>query len=232
MVEVPSFWAIMPAAGVGSRIDSHKPKQYLSLQGRALIEHSLTALLQSQHVRGVMLGLHADDSHWKKLNFQSHKTVQTFIGGESRAQTVFNALELLQQDCDSDAFVLVHDAARPCLTERDISALVNACEQHAVGGLLAAPVGDTIKNVSDDHQVLGTVDRSALWRALTPQMFRLGALYDALKYCFDNNLSVTDEASAIEHKGENPIVVQGDTRNIKVTYAEDLSLAEHVLGGG
>lgn len=231
MVEVPSFWAIVPAAGIGSRIDSSKPKQYLSLRGRALIEHSLTALLQSQHVSGVMLGLHADDSHWKNLNYQSHKTVQTFVGGESRAQTVFNALELLKHDCDRDAFVLVHDAARPCLTERDIAALVGACEQHPVGGLLAAPVDDTIKNVNTQQQVLGTIDRSPLWRALTPQMFRLGALHDALAYCFENKLCVTDEASAIEHRGGKPIVVQGDTRNIKVTYAEDLSLAEHILGG-
>ena len=233
-------WAIVPAAGRGARFSasapSAAPKQYASLLGATVLEWSLKALLAEPRVHAVVLGLAADDAHWTKLapRLASPK-LHTAIGGVNRQDTVANALEFLADRAAADDWVLVHDAARPCLTSADLRALLDALDpgpRAGTGGarngaVLAAPIVDTVKRELGDHVI--TVDRAGLWRALTPQVFAFAELRHALKEAALAGMTVTDEAQAVERMGLHPALVQGSPFNIKVTRAEDLATAAKIL---
>jgi 2-C-methyl-D-erythritol 4-phosphate cytidylyltransferase len=226
----PSFWVIVPAAGVGTRVGSAIPKQYLELRERTVIDHAIERLLLHPLVDGLYLALGAEDGWWEGTEFSGHPDLVRVEGGSERCHSVFNALEMLGQRADRDDWVLVHDAARPCVRGSDIDDLIDRVRSHAVGGLLGMPVRDTMKRTDTTDCVLETVERDHLWHAFTPQMFRFGVLSDAMKDALEAGFLVTDEASAIERAGHRPIMVEGHADNIKITRPEDLSLAAYHLG--
>jgi 2-C-methyl-D-erythritol 4-phosphate cytidylyltransferase len=208
------------------------PKQYLSLLGRPVILHTLERLCTYSRVRGVMVGISDQDRHWPALIpmlANLPKFLGKYSGGETRAHTVLNGLKALSKHAKSEDWVLVHDAVRPCVRHADIDKLIAAVGDDREGGLLALPVSDTVKRVDNEGHVVETVRREGLWRAATPQMFRIGALVSALETALKQNSKITDEASAIEAAGGHPRVVACHADNIKVTLPEDLALAELYL---
>lgn len=220
-------WGVIPAAGSGTRMGAELPKQYLELAGKPLIRHALDALLQAPEIAGVMLAVQPDDSRAESLAGLPRTRLTS--GGERRADSVLAALRALAPQAGDSDWVLVHDAARPCLSPEDLRRLMSAVRDTGRGGLLAQAVVDTLKRVDDAGQVIATVPRDGLWRAQTPQMFRLGELRDALERALAAGVEVTDEASAMEWAGHPVQVVPGDPRNIKVTVPADLALAHLYL---
>ncbi|MHA6196844.1 2-C-methyl-D-erythritol 4-phosphate cytidylyltransferase [Pseudomonas wadenswilerensis] len=220
---LPAFWAVIPAAGVGARMAADRPKQYLQLGGRTILEHSLNCFLDHPSLKGVVVSLAADDPYWPGLASARDPRIQRAAGGRERADSVLNALLLLhaQGAADSD-WVLVHDAARPNLARSDLDHLLAELADDPVGGLLAVPARDTLKRADADGRVAATVDRSTIWQAYTPQMFRLGALHRALADSLVADVAITDEASALEWAGQAPRLIEGRSDNIKVTRPEDL----------
>jgi 2-C-methyl-D-erythritol 4-phosphate cytidylyltransferase len=223
-------WVVVPAAGQGTRMGASLPKQYLELGGRSVLAHTLTRLLGHPRVAGVVLAVAPGDARWRAEVPPGPKSVHAVTGGDTRADSVRAALDALAQHQPPEARVLVHDAVRPCVHADDIERLVAACWDDAVGGLLAVPLADTVKEAGDDR-VLRTLPREHLWRAQTPQLFRLGALRDALRLAASARTPVTDEASALEALGHRPRLVAGRPDNIKITQAADLALAAAILGG-
>lgn len=205
------------------------PKQYLDLAGRRVIDHSLERLLSHPNIEGVYLALSPGDELWRECDFANDPRIVRVGGGEQRCHSVLNALEALRQQANDDDWVLVHDAARPCLSHSDLKHLIDTLMDHPVGGLLGVPVRDTLKAVDDQGVVERTVSREGLWHALTPQMFRFGILYQALTSAVSNATWVTDDASAIELAGHQPLMLEGDAGNIKITRPEDLQLAADYL---
>jgi 2-C-methyl-D-erythritol 4-phosphate cytidylyltransferase len=225
----PRYWAVIPAAGGGTRMGISKPKQYLPLRGRALIEWSLAPFLDSGWIDGVVLVLARSDAEFAKLPLARHPKIVIAHGGSARAESVMSGLEAVADRTREfdEVFVLVHDAARPCVEWADLERLRDDASDKN-GGLLAMPVTDTLKKSRKD-KVAATVDRAFFWRAQTPQLFRLDVLSRALRDCEEHNLDVTDEASAMERAGYKPRLVRGRESNLKVTYPEDLALAEFWL---
>lgn len=223
------IWAIVPAAGSGSRLGGALRKQYRDLAGRPMIAHTLARLLAHPAVAGAVVALAADDAQWSRLRLEFAKPVRTCVGGDDRAASVRAALQVLANHVGDDDVVLVHDAARPCLHASDLDRLVAAAQADAAGALLAAPVRDTLKRADAHGGVAATVSRELLWRALTPQAFRRGILTAALARAADDGIVVTDEAMAVERLGLRPRLVEGREDNIKVTVAEDLALAAYIL---
>ena len=217
-------WAVVPAAGIGRRMASEKPKQYLSLNGLSVLSHSLLRLQQAIQPMAIVVAIRADDSDWPLIEKPACKLL-TANGGQDRCDSVLNALQVLQGMAADDDWVWVHDAARPCVRIEDIKQLYQTVIQHNVGGLLAIPLSDTIKQVDSDQQYLATVDRNTLWRALTPQVFRYRLLFDALTLAVQSGNRVTDEAQAIELQGYKPCLVEGHEDNIKITKQGDLEQA-------
>ena len=227
------FYAVVPAAGAGSRMGADIPKQYLTLAGQTVLEHSLDVLLACERIATVVLVLSADDERWPEIKDRyKDSRVETVTGGAERCHSVLNGLEHLTGTAGVDDWVLVHDAARPCVRQQDIEMLMTRLEDHAVGGLLGVPVADTMKQVDSDSMILKTVERDGLWRALTPQMFRLGPLRDALQQAIASGVMVTDDASAMEMAGYRARMVEGQADNIKITRPADLQLAEFYLQSG
>ena len=227
------FHAVIPAAGAGSRMGADIPKQYLALAGQTVLEHSLDALLACERIATVVLVLSADDERWPEIMHRyKDSRVETVTGGAERCHSVLNGLEHLTGTAGVDDWVLVHDAARPCVRRQDIEMLMTRLEDHEVGGLLGVPVADTMKQVDSDSMILKTVERDGLWRALTPQMFRLGPLRDALQQAIASGVMVTDDASAMEMAGYRARMVEGQADNIKITRPADLQLAEFYLQSG
>jgi len=231
-----NYWAVVPAAGVGKRMGSDIPKQYLELHNKAVIEHSCQRLLDHEKITGIVVALGRDDEYWADIKLQTTKPVIRVDGGEERCHSVLNALNELLSCCDDDSvdvqahdWVLVHDAARPCLRSSDIDLLIEQLNTHAVGGILALPVRDTMKRQLADQSIDQTVDRDGLWHALTPQMFTLEMLQQAMTDAIESGFMITDESSAIEHMGLNPLLVEGHEDNIKITRKPDLKLAEMYL---
>ncbi len=220
----------MPAAGSGRRFGGDTPKQYLPLGGRAVIERALAPFLEDARCIGVVVALDPGDTRFAALAVARDARLQSVAGGARRCDSVRNALAAVS--ADEDAWVLVHDAARPCVTRAQIDALLEACSNDPVGGLLAVPVADTLKRADGSGRVLKSPPRAGLWRALTPQMFRLGVLRRALQAVQGAGREPTDEAQAVEWLGEAPRVVPGNPGNLKITTAEDLALAAAVLGLG
>ncbi|MFO8141720.1 MAG: 2-C-methyl-D-erythritol 4-phosphate cytidylyltransferase [Marinobacter sp.] len=227
----PELWLIVPAAGIGQRMKAECPKQYLTISGRFILDITLSRLLHNAPFKGCMVPLSAQDHWWPDSASAKDDRIQTCTGGKDRADSVLSALHALAEQADDNDWVLVHDAARPCLDAHDLSNLIDTLFEHPVGGLLAAPVADTLKLAGEGVQpeVEQTVDRCRLWRALTPQMFRFGALRAALESCLDNGDAVTDESSAMEFSGNMPVLVEGRADNLKITVPSDLALAEFIL---
>lgn len=224
---MPKFVALVPAAGSGSRMGGKLPKQYLSLRNRPLIEHTLRALASHPRISNVYVVLSPEDDFWKELAIQIDKVTVLHCGGETRAQSVTNGLKAISAEVASDDWILVHDAARPCLRAEHIDRMLSELANDQVGGILAVPVADTLKRADASQRIAETVSRERLWQAQTPQMFRHGLLLKALETA---GSTVTDEASAVEFMGLEPKLVEGDVRNLKVTYSRDLELAALILG--
>jgi len=224
-----SLFALLPAAGSGSRMAGEGPKQYLRLAGRPLLWHAVNALADA--VDTVFVVLAPDDAHFAREDWSAFagKLEPLYCGGATRRDSVCNGLIAAMAAVDADDWVLVHDAARPCLPRADLDRLIAACRDDAVGGLLASPVADTVKRAREDAagmaRAAATVDRATLWLAQTPQMFRAALLAEALRAARD----ATDEASAVEQMGLQPRLVPGSRENLKVTYAEDIGIAEAIL---
>ncbi|MEJ2693387.1 MAG: 2-C-methyl-D-erythritol 4-phosphate cytidylyltransferase [Candidatus Thiodiazotropha sp.] len=223
------YWALVPAAGVGSRMGSRRPKQYLELLGRRVIDHTLQRLLGHPRIERLYLVLSSNDGYWAECEYASDPRVVRVTGGDERCHSVLNALRELRAEADPDDWVLVHDAARPCLSEDDLDRLIERLAGHPVGGLLGVPVQDTLKRVSSQGKVRATVPRGNLWQAYTPQMFRLGLLTQALEQALRLGELVTDDAGAMELAGHTPLMVEGHAGNIKITRPADLSLAAFYL---
>lgn len=218
--------ALLPAAGSGSRAGGALPKQYQPLLGQPLLAHTLAALRAVPAIDRVLVVIAPDDAHWREV--AGVDAVR--CGGASRAESVFNGLQALRDaGVPEHDWVLVHDAARCLVTPEEIGALIAACQEDAVGGLLALPLPDTLK-AEAGGRVQQTIAREHKWLAQTPQMFRLGALHAALAATRDNGFAgITDEASAIERSGAQPRLVEGRASNFKVTYPHDFALAEAIL---
>lgn len=230
MSEPVKFWAVIPAAGSSRRMGpATLPKQYLELAGRCVLAWSLEPFLAHPQCSGVVVVLAADDAQWPALEVAKDSRIATAAGGAERSQSVQRGLEALGDRAAADDWVLVHDAARPCLDRSDLDELLQQLGSDPVGGLLAAPVIDTLKRADTERRVLNTVERENLWRALTPQMFRYGLLKRALTEAQRNTAAVTDEAQAVELLGLNPKLVAGSADNIKITVPQDLARAQQIL---
>jgi 2-C-methyl-D-erythritol 4-phosphate cytidylyltransferase len=221
--ELPPFWVVIPAAGIGSRMRADRPKQYLQLAGRAILEHTLDCFLDHPRLKGLVLSLAADDPFWPALPCATDPRIQRVEGGAERADSVLaGLLRLVELGAQEGDWVLVHDAARPNLARSDLDRLLAELADDPVGGLLAVPARDTLKRIGADGRVAETVDRSLIWQAYTPQMFRFAALHRALADALVAGVAVTDEASALEWAGQAPKLVEGRADNLKITRPEDL----------
>jgi 2-C-methyl-D-erythritol 4-phosphate cytidylyltransferase len=217
--------AIVPAGGSGARFGTAAPKQYSLIAGRAVLAHTLTALHKCAAIERIFVNVQSDDAH-AEAAVAAHTNVTLLrTAGSTRAETVQNALKDISRRVRRDAWVLVHDAARPCVSSADLDRLISQAGAHPVGGLLAYPVSDTLKRANSRGEVTETVPRDGMWRAQTPQMFR----YETLVHALASSPDVTDEAQAIEALGMSPLLVAGSARNIKITLPEDAVLAAYYL---
>lgn len=222
-------WAVIPATGIGQRMQADRPKQYLRLGDKTILEYTLDNLLSHPSVTGAVIILNKEDRHWAGLNYQNIKPTITCHGGYSRHHSVRNGLVELQNFLNQDALVLIHDAVRPFVQHCDIDRLIEISQSCDDGAILAAPVTDTLK-ISDSNSVItGTQSRDGLWRALTPQAFRLKVILQALESVIERGLEVTDDASAMELTGYHPRLVDSDVRNIKITQPQDMELARSLF---
>ncbi len=225
------YWLVMPAAGAGRRFGADTPKQYAPLEGRTVIEWALAPFLGDARCTRIVVALAATDEHWARLPLRARAL--TVRGGAERSESVRSALAALAGEARADDWVLVHDAARPCLDQQDLERLVTRVASHPVGGVLAVRVADTLKRslpaAEDGCAIEATQERAGLWRALTPQMFRFGALCAALDQAHLAQRSPSDEAQALEWAGTRPLLIAGAASNLKVTTAEDLVLAAAIL---
>lgn len=237
-------WLIIPAAGIGQRMQSEIPKQYIKIYNKTIIEHTLDCFLEHDNIVGIIVVLASHDKHWDSLvvNNPQNKPLASVQGGSNRSESVQQGLNYLSeiQQVSEDSWVMVHDAARPCLSKSDLDSLLELCDCDCVGGLLASPVRDTMKRsvvknaslkaLSDTAiTVTHTEPRENLWHAQTPQMFRLGAIKSAINQCQSSDFEMTDECSAMEFVGEAPVIIESIHNNIKVTTPSDIKLAEFLL---
>ncbi|HEX5162639.1 MAG TPA: 2-C-methyl-D-erythritol 4-phosphate cytidylyltransferase [Steroidobacteraceae bacterium] len=227
------YFVVIPAAGSGRRFAASVPKQYAALGGSTVIEHALAPFEADADCAGIVVAVSADDTWWPAIAPRRGRLIESAPGGEQRAHSVRNALRVLAGRARDDDWIMVHDAARPCFTAADLQALKRELAPHPVGGLLAVPLADTLKRALEPGvhatHVDETVDRNGLWRAATPQVFRLGVLLRALESALESRRLPTDEAQAIEWTGQRPQLVAGRADNIKVTTADDLALAAAIL---
>lgn len=219
------YWVVVPAAGAGRRMRADIPKQYLELSGQAVLLHTMKRLASCPGISGLFLGITAGDPYWQELSFTAPWLKQVCDGGAERADTVSLVLDDMAGAVQQTDWVLVHDAARPCITHTDVLQLMKLASQQE-GGLLGRPISDTVKLADKNNRVRETIPRDGLWRAQTPQMFRYGELRNALQNAKKKGLVITDEASAMEFAGYQPLMVQGRSDNIKITVPGDLQLAE------
>jgi 2-C-methyl-D-erythritol 4-phosphate cytidylyltransferase len=226
---VHRYFALVPAAGSGSRIGSATPKQYLSLGGKPVLYHTLRQLAGDSRIQQVFVVLAPADAEFRTYEWGplDERVQPLYCGGETRAASVYNGLLAAREAIGDDDWVLVHDAARPCLSADALDRLIREVGDDEAGGLLAIPVADTLKRADDGPRVAATERREGLWQAQTPQMFRYASLLEALRACGPS--TVTDEAGAVERLGLKPRLVMGEARNLKITYAQDLELAELIL---
>jgi len=224
------YWAIVPAAGQGSRFGDPVPKQYHQLLGKTVIEQTIAKLDRSGHFEKIAVALAPNDERWKQLKSTYNTPVVTFEGGDERIHSVYKAAIELEPEIDDGDWILVHDGARPCVEVADINRLIMAVSEHACGGILGAPVTDTLKRVDTAQQVCETMRRDVYWNAFTPQLFLGKLLIDALEVRInDFPIKVFDEAGAMEMLGHSPLMVEGQSNNIKITNGSDLALAASIL---
>jgi 2-C-methyl-D-erythritol 4-phosphate cytidylyltransferase len=228
-IEHSRCWAIIPAAGIGTRMQADRPKQYLTLQKKPLLTHVVDLFSAQSFIEKVVVVLNAKDHWWSALSLSHPQKVLTAIGGKERVHSVLLGLAFLTDFASEEDWVLVHDAARPCLQSQDILRLIQELRDHPVGGLLGMPVVDTLKRVNQNDDIIETVSRNQLWQAQTPQCFRYGILKKAIENALDQQQVVTDESSAVELLGLKPKMILGDARNMKITFPEDLALVERLM---
>jgi 2-C-methyl-D-erythritol 4-phosphate cytidylyltransferase len=224
-----TLWCVVPAAGRSTRVGGDIPKQYLPLAGKPMLMQTITRLAAHPRIAGVMVVLAANDKYWAGMQTLRGKPVRTAVGGDERADSVAAGLEALGDKVEDSQFILVHDAARPCVRAQDIDRLIELGVP-AGGAILASPLRDTLKRAGSDGRVVVTEPRESRWRALTPQLFRFGELRKALRLAKSAGIAATDEAMAMERAGIRPLLVEGSDDNIKVTTAHDFALAEFLLG--
>lgn len=222
------FFAVVPAAGVGRRMGAAQAKQYLPLLGKTVLEQTLLKLLAEPRLQTIIVTTAPNDRQWQSLPVFDNPRIQVVDGGAERSHSVCNGLLALSSVCSERDWVLVHDIARPCIALSDIQKMLQQLAHDPVGGIMAIPCSDTIKQV-DQGVVSATVDRNFLWQAQTPQMFRYHLLLTALQDGLQKGLTITDEAAAVEQAGYRPRIVEGSASNIKITRPGDLSLAEFYL---
>ncbi|WP_199609547.1 2-C-methyl-D-erythritol 4-phosphate cytidylyltransferase [Flocculibacter collagenilyticus] len=229
--------AVIPAAGVGARMQADIPKQYLMLQNKTILEHTVEKLLNQPEVDHIVIAISDGDAYYADLAIANHPRVHVASGGKERADSVLSALNTILNSpnyskTEQNTWALVHDAARPLVNNQDISLLIQTCLHNQYGGILAAPVKDTMKQattVNGSVTINKTIDRSELWHALTPQLFPCELLCNAIEQAMKHNIAVTDEASAIEYIGEKVALVEGSAENIKITRPVDLKLAAFLM---
>jgi 2-C-methyl-D-erythritol 4-phosphate cytidylyltransferase len=227
MSRTDAVWAVVPAAGIGSRMQAECPKQYLLLDDKPVLQHTLERLACHPDIAGIVVAIAENDRWWPDLQASLQLDCELLVvqGGVQRADSVLNALSVLSSHLSTDPWLLVHDAARPCLRLSDIDTMLQCLTNDDVGGILGVPLTDTVKRVGASNRIEQTVCRQGLWRAATPQMFRLQRLFAALTSAIEQGLTITDEASAIEFTGMQPKLVEGHSDNIKITLPQDLALA-------
>jgi 2-C-methyl-D-erythritol 4-phosphate cytidylyltransferase len=226
---MPQYIALVPAAGTGARMGGGTPKQYLELAGRPLLYYAVQQLASNRRIERVLVVLAPGDHHYSTIDWGplAGRIETLYCGGAERSASVFNGLLAARDGIDGDDWVLVHDAARPCLSAAALDRLIDDIGDDETGGLLALPVADTLKRGNGADRIAATVSRESLWQAQTPQMFRYGLLVEALRRTAEEG--VTDEAGAIERIGLKPKLVRGEPRNLKITYPEDLELAQLIV---
>ena len=242
---IQQFIAIVPAAGVGKRMQANCPKQYLRIHDKTILSHTVNRLLSHPKIAEVIIALGENDQYFKDTGLAKDTRVIRVNGGKERVDSVLSGLKAV--DVKQYPWVLVHDAARPCVTHGDIDELINQCLAHDTGGILAVPVRDTMKRgqtkkcmpemdadkngitLETINVIQNTVERDQLWHALTPQLYKTIELTNAIENALSGNITITDEASAIEHANINSLLVVGSSDNIKITHPNDLALAEFYL---
>jgi len=222
MSDSSKYWVVIPAAGVGSRMGVDKPKQYISINNKTIIEHTIDCFIHREEIEKIIVAISEEDEFWPTLSISKHKKIVTAPGGEERYQSVLNSLQALVGKVENNDWVMVHDAARPCLNQSAIDRLIIELRTHDVGGILAMPCRDTMKRANDIGEIDKTVERDSLWHAQTPQMFKYGKLLSAIEDALKNNVVVTDESMAMERLGYKPILVHGHQENMKLTHKDDL----------
>jgi 2-C-methyl-D-erythritol 4-phosphate cytidylyltransferase len=229
MSDKTRYWVVIPAAGVGKRMGVDRPKQYISINNKTILEHTIDCFINREDISGIVVAISSTDEYWLELDIIKHEKIITAPGGEERYQSVFNGLQILKDKAQDEDWVLVHDAARPCLNQSAIDRLIIELRSHDVGGILAMPCRDTMKRANESNEIIETVERESLWHAQTPQMFRYKKLFSAIEKVVNENSIVTDEAMAMELEGYKPLLVQGHQENIKITHKDDLQFLEHYL---
>ncbi|MCU7959740.1 MAG: 2-C-methyl-D-erythritol 4-phosphate cytidylyltransferase [gamma proteobacterium symbiont of Bathyaustriella thionipta] len=226
----PQIHAIIPAAGIGSRMRADRPKQYLRLYNKRLvIEQTLERLLSVSGIHEVLLVLSATDDYFNHCPAATDSRIRRINGGRQRCHSVMNALQAIPSQAAEQDWVLVHDAARPCVRVTDIEKLLQQGLRHASGALLAMPVRDSMKLADEHRQITQSLPREYMWHALTPQLFPLRLLQSAMQNALDKGQAITDEASAMQYAGHRPLLIEGATDNIKITHPQDLLLADFYL---
>lgn len=232
-----TYHALIPAAGVGQRMGATVPKQYLKIAGKTVLDWTIERLLAHPLINSITLSLATDDSWWQHSLYAQAENIHVAAGGKERCDSVLNGLHDLAQRAAAKDWVLVHDAARPCVRLDDISKLIDTVTSQGIGGLLGMPVRDSMKRVTSGVGVnltptpllQNSIDRNHLWHAFTPQMFQLGQLKDALQGALKADVNITDEASAMQWAGHQAMMIEGQGDNIKITHPSDLALAEFYL---
>ncbi len=221
------YFGLVPAAGTGSRFGAAGLKQYSPLAGKPMLRYAIERLLAAPEIEVVFVVLTAGDAEFREHDWSAFgaRLAPLYCGGASRRDSVLNGLVAAASAVDPNDWMLVHDAARPCLGKTELHRLIEEAGRDEVGGILAVPVADTVKRADDERRILATEPRDGLWQAQTPQMFRHGMLLRALR----DAVHVTDEASAVEALGYKPKLVEGSTKNLKVTFASDLEIADAIL---
>ena len=225
-------WALLPAGGKGERIGADRPKQYIELAGRTILQHTLERLISHPAIKGVVLVLSRDDQYWQALDLHFAKPIILAEGGSERYHSVLSGLEKLAAVTVGDPLVLIHDAVRPLVSHDDLDRLIEQANVTPDGALLATPLADTLKLDDGEGAVADTPDRRHLWRAFTPQAFSLGLIRNALTAAVEQGIELTDDASAMESAGYRPRLVQCDPSNLKITHPSDIRLAELLLNSG
>ncbi len=231
MSDNAKYWVVIPAAGVGARMGVDKPKQYITFDNKTIIEYTIDCFLHRNEIEKIVVAISSKDEYWPDLAISKNKKILTAPGGNERYQSVLNSLHALAGKAKEDDWVLVHDAARPCLNQSAIDRLIKNLKTHEVGGILALPCRDTMKRVNEQGEIVKTVERQSLWHAQTPQMFKYRKLVNAIEEALQDNVIVTDESMAIERIGYQPLIIEGHHENIKITHKDDLQYLELYLDG-